>query len=332
MKPDVFREILRSDPKTLLRSDVAQASPEDRTALVRGLLELFAAHDLIDSSDLKDGYRRLDHPGLSQQLGPFLEKKPDAWLVRRVAMDIAVSCKLIELLPTLVRIALDPEDFQPTRVQAARAIARIGDDNTQKNLLPLALGVKEDLDDELKGGALRALWPGLISAQEVFQRLTPPKEERLLGSYRDFLGRHLLAERREQDLPEALQWVQEQPKDHGSRGTFRRLSEEIIVKGLECYDDPKVCVSLVAALIARGKRYDYMREAELASKVETLLREPRRRKLVEAIMEHAATFEPKQACLLFSGLRLVQSQDFEWLLLKSRIGVSDIEKRGIGPN
>jgi hypothetical protein len=50
MVPEVFREIMKTDPHVLLRSDVATADVKDRIALVESLLQLhdeerLMAHD-----------------------------------------------------------------------------------------------------------------------------------------------------------------------------------------------------------------------------------------------------------------------------------------------
>lgn len=314
MHSEVFQEVLRRDPKILLRSDVSQATHQDRETLVSSLLELFQAQELQDEWDIRESYRRLQHPALAQQLAPYIRLGREAWLVRRVAIDIAESCNLVDLQNLLLEVALDAQDFQPTRVEAAKAIARIGTKEVRQQLLPLALGVAEDTDDELKGTALQALWPEFMSAQELFEALTPIREDRLLGTYRDFLERHLLRCLPDSDLPEALTWVLGQPRRHRLRSPLHSLSDEILVRAFQSADEPKIRQHLTDTLLARATRLDRLRDPEVIARAETLLPDSVRRQIVEEVMGHETDFSLKRRCLVFDRPRLAKPEDLDWVL------------------
>lgn len=254
MNTEVFEEILRADPQVLLRSNVELASEDDRAKLVERLLALFAREELLDS-DLKsrDGYRRLDHPGLAEQLRPYLEGPASAWLVRRVAIQIAAACRLSSLEGDLVKIALDAADSSTTRVQAARAVAGMGSEQTRKKLLPLALGqAGDDPDDELKGHTLRALWPEYMTAEQLFVALSPPKREDFFGAYHWFLDGEDQLKLRPPDLPTGLRWVAQLPTETNPGFSFQRLADRLVVLGQRFYNFSEVQVPLIEAMMARS--------------------------------------------------------------------------------
>jgi predicted NACHT family NTPase len=86
MIPAVFREIMRTDPQVLLRSDVATADLEDRAGLVEVLLRRFDEEELLDSEwDIRRRYRKLAHLSLAEQLQPCICDQAKGVIVRRVA-------------------------------------------------------------------------------------------------------------------------------------------------------------------------------------------------------------------------------------------------------
>src|SRR4029077_12390035 len=88
----------------------------------------------------------------------------------------------------LVRVALDIGDVVHVRAQAAAAISRISSPETKLKLKDLVTGsIPEDVDDELKGYALRALWPNFLTIEELLGSLTPPKNASLFGAYVFFI-------------------------------------------------------------------------------------------------------------------------------------------------
>ena len=104
---DVFEALMDCDAQVLLRSDVATAQTKDREALVERLLELFEEEKISDSDfDLRFRYAKLRHPGLADQLRPYIVDKTKGFLVRRVAIDIAEACELQNLEHELISIAL----------------------------------------------------------------------------------------------------------------------------------------------------------------------------------------------------------------------------------
>jgi len=210
MDDAVFNRIMETDPEVLLRSDIASFEAQDRGRLVERLLVLFDEEKLLDI-DIHQYFHKLAHPLLGEQLKPYIGDKNRGWLVRRVAIDIAEACNVKEVLPELERVAIDPDDDLATRVNAACAIAQIGDSQNKASLKPLAFGKGgSDPDDRLKGWALRSVWPEHITAEELFQALTAPQNQSHVGSYEMFLydlPESLKQNLKGEDLKFALEWA-----------------------------------------------------------------------------------------------------------------------------
>ena len=212
MSPEVFREMVKSDPDVLLRSDIATADPNDRLALVDSLLRLCDQEKLIDANmEIHLRYRKLDHPRLARQLRPYIVDRKKSKVARRLATDIAEACKKQSLQKDLIKIVLDVSEPLTARENAARAISSIGDSTTKAKMKSLAIGSLEgDLNDELKGCALRAVWPDHMTAKELFAALSRTKRSDYIGTYVVFVY-SLRDSLRAEHLVPALEWVAQQP-------------------------------------------------------------------------------------------------------------------------
>ena len=315
IEPAIFRRVMHGDPQVLLRSDVASADAGDRHALVGALLRLFDAGALTDSNwDLRSRYRQLDHPGLADQLAPYIQDRSKGCLVRCFAIDLAESCCATSIQGLLADVALDPEDDAHVRSQAAAVVARIGDEATRLRLRPCLMGnAGPDPDDELKGWSLRALWPGLISIEEVLAACTPLPS--LLGSCRFFLYRSLSEQIAPEDLPRALDWVDRQTPDEDSDFDVRQIVDGLAVRALQSLDDPRVrdaFASLVATRLAANKPLlgRSSRGRELGMLGDPVVR----RQVVLSVLPRLIAKGVEPSLLFFRDPPLLTSGDVPWML------------------
>ena len=114
----------------------------------------------------------------AQQLQPYISDKAKGNVVRRVAIHIAEACGVHTGQEHLVEISLDTSDAHEIRVAAAFAILRVGNESAKHSMRPLVLSTTAgpDPDDDLKGCGLECCWPEYLSAEELFQALTPQKK------------------------------------------------------------------------------------------------------------------------------------------------------------
>ena len=166
LSPFLFEVLLAGDPDVLLRSDLAVADAGQREALVGALLAGVGA-DTIERWDgrIRSNFPRLDHPGMADQLRDVLTDAGAPMRGRELAADLGGACRVAALEPTLVELALSddaPLSLRQAAVSALRGWAGI---ETRRELVPLATEpLASDVDDELRGAALSAVWPDILGA------------------------------------------------------------------------------------------------------------------------------------------------------------------------
>ena len=313
LNADVFEALMDCDPQVLLRSDVATAQTKDREALVARLLELFEEEKISDSDlDLRSRYPKLGHPRLGDQLRPYIVDKTKGFLVRRVAVDIAEACELQNLEHELISIVLGDTEPYHARVNAAYAVHRIADNQTKQKLRPLALGEGgDDRDDELKGCALLALWPDLISAQSVFESLTFPSTN-LIGAYHQFIVR-LRDTLRPDDLAPALRWVERRhSQNRGVADPFRDLEDRILLLAWEGLREPEIAKATGKALAAKFEHdFEVLSSRHDNSFRERASQDEGRRRLLLPVLVPLVS---ELACFRIAQNGLATSEDLPWVL------------------
>ncbi|HUU92792.1 MAG TPA: hypothetical protein VM238_16495 [Phycisphaerae bacterium] len=318
MQPDVFAAVMERDPEVLLRSDVASADVEQRQRLVETLLSLYNEEKIVDRDlDLRGRYSALAHPGLADQLRPYVCDRETGYIARRVAIDIAEACKVQELLPDLLRIALDQTDDKEVRKNAAHAVLRAGDSEAKAELKPLALGqAGADPDDDLKGCGLMAVWPEHMTPQELFQTLTPRQRSTYGGSYSFFLYnlRESLATTLSPDqLPFALQWIAE---GRCSGHYLEDIGERIMTRAWEALEEhPELAQPFANAALARLRKDDLIAKGTEGHPLAEMIREehPRRRRVLAAAVSLQGVNDNDLFQLAYTETPLAVSDDAPWL-------------------
>lgn len=314
MDRSVFREIGKTDPAVLLRSDVASADTKDKIALVDALLEAAENGEWIDSDwSGTDLYSKLSHDTLAQQLAPFIIDKTRGIFARRIAADIADACKVLDLQDSLAQVALDAEDHMTVRVNAAYAVVHIGDSATRGKLRPVALAeAGDDPDDELKGVGLRAVWPGHLSSEELFEVLTPPKRPSLLGSYKMSIN-HLASNFDGIDLTVGLNWLAQDSERFDSLSPFRSVRNEILRRALQNIETPAIADALANIMVDNVLRL--RGDGEYLATVDNVDDE-KRHKLLESVIPRLAHRDKQTPWygLIYGEGRLIVPADVPWLL------------------
>ena len=312
MVPNVFQEIMRVDPKVLLRSAITTAHVKDRATLVEALLKSFDEGKLLDlDRDILLHYQKLAHPDLAEQLRPYLCDSTKGIVVRRAAINIAEACELQTLQSDLASIALDPCQQLPIRVNAAYTINHIGDDTAKANLKPLVTDeVGDDPDDELKGCGLLAVWPAHMTSEELFAVLTPPKCPTFGGAYQEFLLIKLLQNLSLSDLPIALKWVKNQGSVDDFPYIFRELVDKIMFQAWEHLELPGVLEGFAEALLI------YLRHRRSIKSIRNLLSDDdnKRRQVLEKILPLLSDHEEDLFCLKYSIAPLILGTDMQWMI------------------
>jgi hypothetical protein len=283
--------------------------------LVEALLQLYESNHVFDRD--REHYQNLSHPGLADQLRPYIADKTKGIIVRRVAIDIAESCNTQGLNDVLLTVALDTTDKLQIRTQAATAIGRIADVQTKKMLKPVAFSENpDDLQDELKGSVFRALWPSLITAQELFSLLKPAKSERFAGIYQVFLSSEIVEHLTLQDLIPAIEFVTnlDQPRDELD-SSLESLMDGVARLAWNNMNVPGVTEGLARFVVSRLKFHDNIIKGQLEKTDHLLFTEDqnKRHQLLESVFSVIEN-ESDIKWLDIMNPPLVLVEDFEWLI------------------
>jgi hypothetical protein len=250
--PDVSALVLQSDPQVLLRSDVSRMDERGRKALVHALLEHIEAGQLSDWGwGLSPYYRNLDHPALAPQLEASIRNRASDERVRTTAIGIAAACRLTALQGLLAELALDLSEDPDVRVRACYAAVTMGDDQTIRRLIPCARGeAGSDPDDDLRGLALRGLWPKQLSVDAILPLLTQPKRDSYGGAYSAFLHTEFAEHLSSKDVPKVLRWAARLGLPARSLDPLHGLVDSAMRCAVSHLDSPKV-LSTFAAIAAQ---------------------------------------------------------------------------------
>ena len=170
MRPELFEHIVQISPEPLLRSDVASLADSQKADLVSSLISACEEGRVLDEVQLREHYKKLRYPKLADQLLTKIVDKNLHPIVRRMSIDIAESTDLVELIETFYGIAGDCDDDYHIRSEALSAVRSLAVRDIEKApARQYVMGSCDDPDDQLKGHALRILWPGILSAEELFK-------------------------------------------------------------------------------------------------------------------------------------------------------------------
>ncbi|NJR62559.1 MAG: hypothetical protein HC769_29425 [Cyanobacteria bacterium CRU_2_1] len=302
MIPELFQEVMKTDPDVLLQSDISTVDDENKAKLVESLLKLHNEEKLEYFQLWR--YNNLKYPGLAVQLESYIRDSTKNQWSRLVAIDIAQDCSEKSVQASLADIALDPAQPYIVRTHAAHTVCAMGDEETKAQLKPLAVGEAGDNpDDDLKGYALRAVWSQHITVEELLNHLSQPKQKGAFpiigGVYQDFIAAEFAEHLQLSDLPVALKWLEQLPQRYDLHYPFRELADSVMLKAWQNFNEPGVLEAFASVAILKLKQHDgilgdrphreYTREScdrTRDADVEPLLRnsDEKRRKLIETIV------------------------------------------------
>ena len=340
---DGFRgRILRADPTIILRSDLSSRSCDEKQQVAGTLLQAVQAGQIYHLEDaLGDGsggrmygvvrqlLERLACPELAGVVRPWIIDKSRSEWARHLAIDIAWFAKCSELSTELTTVALDPTETTRLRHGAGYAIMEMGNDADKERFRPLLmLSEKDDPEDQLKGIALRALWPDRLTPLQMLRSLTPRREPNFLGSYGGFLyGIKDMGILSDADLPEALVWAKGVEEDLGAGSDVGNIAGMVAYEGWQRIDRPGVLDPLADLVVNRmlhhrcfmttpkvGKCGGWPSEYERACILAVGEDVVRRRILLKACLERIG---PKQTHFLINtgmGGTMAIESDFEWAI------------------
>lgn len=315
MDPDVLKAVVGSDPEALLGAAAASLSDQDRRLIVDSLLHQASGGRTLH---LRWGlfwlYRKLRHAQLPDQLRPYLRDATHTIGARHVAIDIARACKVQEVGPELADIAVDISADPGLRNSAAAAAAEVDSKEVRARLRPLAFGeAGDDPQDELKGSGLRAIWPAVITATELFPLLTPPPQG-LSGTYSRFLYEDVVSNMAVCDLPVALHWFAQNGGRRHLIGPIDRVMDQIFRFAWDNLGEPGVASALAKAVVSKLLIYDAIVSTDDSQEFANKIQEDhkRRRTLLKALLPQLTL--DQATALTMSQVPIMATSDVQWLI------------------
>jgi predicted NACHT family NTPase len=326
MMPEVFHEVVQTDPDVLLQSDIATADDTEKEKLVESLLKLHNEEKL--SYCFRFGrYKHLNHSKLTEQLRSYVCDSTKNVNSRFVAVDIAEECDVRALQNCLADIALDPNQVYEVRETSARAVFHFGDETTKAQLKPLALGnAGDDPNDTLKGYGLRAVWPKHITAEDLLNSLSQPKLKlggipAFGGAYQEFVAYEFTQYLQVSDLPVVLSWLEKKKSRGELNYPFNKLFDATVLKAWEHLEETEILKILARLVFLSLKEYEPIEKL----KTELENNDQKRHQLIEAIILRISDSEQEPQYLLgsyYSTLTLLE-RDFPWLLERLQVAESE---------
>jgi hypothetical protein len=318
MRDSEFLEwLISSEPEIVLESDVHLSDDAMRKAVVGAILEKAHASKYFDT-DLsgRRRYTRLAHSKLAEQLYPYVLGKQYGRITRRIATDIAQQCKVEALADSLAAIALDKTEEHHVRVNAAYAVLRIAERSAKERLRPLLAADQGDDDDELRGVAIKALWPGSLAATELFDVLTPPKRPNFHGAYATLFHDGITAHLNGPDCVPALEWVERLTSEQLQDFTLGGFADSVMQRAVKYLTDKSIAGAFArTAWRLLGKHDAIFVRRWGGSKPASLLDDSTLRRRVASVLLQLCKDPEKDGFKLFhQGERVLRDEDIDWLI------------------
>lgn len=323
-----FQLLVARDPLVLLRLNSDSASDGDRERIVKALFTGTHAGEL-DYWNLRNrrGLAALSHEGLATTVGQKLRDRDASSAARELACELAELCELEETEPALVAVALDSSEALELRVSACAALRRFASDPGRRQLIPLARdSLPEDEQDELKGLALGCVCPRVVEPVDVFDWLTPQKNDHLMGTYSSFIGRELTEALDDQSLIPALEWLRRVPNEHDPMDSFGTLAERILLLAIAHLDDDEVLELLAAEILERIKGHYAIQTSRTRREPSCFADAAVRHRLVTALFPAVAAEDLHPTSLIHSRPSLLVPDDLPWLIEQLRAAELEQER------
>lgn len=268
----------------------------------------------------------LEDSELAEILKPYLLPQENKYK-RRFALTLIYKFQLVGLDDELISLVYGKSVDYEDRSLAAKIIASSNSELAQQQIKSLIAGVIFDPNDELKGAALLANYPQNITAQELFDVLTPPQKQSFYGTYKSFLYSDKISSSLNiNDLPIALKWVAQQETGINEVFSFQELINFILEYAWVNIHDSRVLDAFADTVIARishdrnvfgSSSYFQLAEVNAVDGVSSktfLENSQARHSLVNVMAKKMIARDISSFNLLYSVPPLVILDDLDWLL------------------
>lgn len=322
LSPDFHRELLEADPLVLLRAEPSGLDDGEKARVIDALFAGVRRFE-IERWDrrMRGNYSALSHPAIAEQLASVIADGAEEPTVREVACDLAAACEVTVLGDQIGALALDRGADVQLRTAALSAMRKLAPQEQLASFRSLALEEQEeDVDDELKGAALRLLWPDALGVEEMLGALRPPRRQQLFGAYRRFLMNELIENLGVEELPAALRWAAELPVSRSPFDDLGEVRQGLLVAGWQQLAENDDVRDAYLAVVARllDESVDLLSSSLHEKHPEVFVDPGPRRILLEELIGMLGAGTVGLVGILFANPRLIAAEDFDWLIQELR--------------
>ncbi|MDP3265973.1 MAG: hypothetical protein Q8M39_04000 [Sulfuricurvum sp.] len=243
---EYFDVLKNYNPDVIVQGDLSKLSNQQKDELIDQCLKAIE-NEIINQVhyDTLKYFPKLLTKETTNLLKQYFFSSPRNIFSRRVAIDIAKICEIKEVEKYIFQILHNSIEYLPLRISAMEYIAKLNSGTYTEELKYYAIGIEEDKDDELKGFALKALFPNHINIDELLLLLTSQKQKNLYGKYQKFLQHEFCSILTEAQISVIIQWL----IHNHDNGLYRELIHPVIVKAWEYIDHNIIILRLLTDLI-----------------------------------------------------------------------------------
>jgi len=320
LRPGVLKHVIDRQPELVVDQDPSLLEPQDRAAVVDGLLTRIADQELERDPWFLRRLEYLVHPGLVEQLRPWIGDRERYRIARAAAIRMVVVCGLSALVPLLVERALDPDEDELIRSDAVHGLEDLDGEQALSELKKLAFSPDTSVTPALRSRVLRALWPRHVGTQEVLELLAQYDPSEIEGRLPHFLG-HLSTELRDEDLPLILGWIAGREARQPTGYFFAHFLKEILPIGFARIGQPGIIgLAVDAAAIWLGTEDECYEHVLGKETFEGLVQSVanRQRFLAELLHRH-----PSVSRYRLCDAGLLKAEDFAWCVDRAERAEAD---------
>ena len=325
------KEILSSDPLTLLRMDGASLQDDEKKEIVEALLRATDDVRVLDPAIRQAHLPSLKHAKLKQQLTKWLTNPDANEAAKELAVDIAEKTRLEEICSLLWKIF--PDASKRLKIELAGALGRLAKEGYDSRWLDVLSGkISTDAHGSLLGYALdlMVVESKKVPVREVMNHILPERHFEVFGRY-DMVARNLQNSLQPDDLPAVFRKLAENP--HALHGRLCRNSDfnvAAVFMAIEHFEKP-VVASALCDFWHECLRFHVvpmkLRETNESKTILADVSEIRRREVALALVSHSGFDRQRGKGWVSLDYYLLGEADFDWCLEKLRAASPEDEWR-----
>jgi hypothetical protein len=254
---EFLRYLINYDIDTLLDGDLSLVEDDDKRLIVKAIVEKLSLGEL-DATILRGRVRPLTYPNIANDIRPYLADTRSIFNLKLGAVFLSEACCLTSMgknlddgiETSLVEITLDHDCDERVRFNSAVILMDYGGENTKKRLIPLVAKEAEcKIDFELKGIALKCVWPDHLTSNALFSALQNSCGYQYT-MYESFMTTDIVSGLREDDVVAALEYVRTNVPLYHNSLALRNLCNRIVLFSWDWVHKPEVARALARVVQA----------------------------------------------------------------------------------